>query len=106
MGSWQSRMEAAMETETMGRTVVEADIENLAEQFYAEKGIIRPEEIHRIHLDDALVDTGSTYLSMPKSKLKELGFKKPYGIARMRTAKGSARVKLYGPVKLTVQGRY
>lgn len=95
-----------MRTATMGRVVVSAKIENILEVRDAQRGLISPNEVHRLEVDDALIDTGSTYLAMPKSKLKLLGFTKSYGTARTRTAKGVARLKLYGPVRLNVQGRF
>jgi len=90
----------------MGRVLVTAKLESLKDLWLVEQGLLKSGEIHRLDDVEALVDTGSTYLSMPRSKLKELGFKKPYGTARMRTGTGVAKLKLYGPVRLTVQDRY
>src|SRR5437867_2764834 len=87
------RKEAAMEIESMGRVIVPAKLENAGELYMAEVGVITKNEVHRLEEAEALVDTGSTHLSMPKSKLKELGFKKHYGTAQMRTAKGVARLR-------------
>ena len=62
-----------METQTMGRVVTEVMLENLQDVWAVKDGLIRPEEIRRIAVKDALVDTGATYLSLPVRIIRELG---------------------------------
>ncbi len=88
----------------MGRVVVAAKIENVAELFLSEKGILLPEQVHRIEVNDALVDTGATNLSMPKSLIEQLDLT-PLRSRTARTSAGLATFKVYGAVRLTVQGR-
>jgi predicted aspartyl protease len=95
-----------METATMGRVVVTATMENVVELFLAEKGALSPDQVHRVEVPDALVDTGSTYLSMPRSLITQLGFEKPFAFYRLQTTRGLADVGIYGPVRLTVQDRF
>ena len=90
----------------MGRVVVGAKIENIVELYNAEQGMMPSENVHRLEESDALVDTGSTFLAMPKTKILQLGFTKPTGRVRSRTTRGPVESDLYGPVKLTVQGRH
>lgn len=93
-----------METETVGRVLVAAKIENLGDLFMVDKGLLPPEEVRTIELDDALVDTGATGLSMPRSMIEKLGLKQ----IRTRTAVTSAgvvQVGVFGTVRLTIQGR-
>ena len=93
-----------METNTMGRVVVAAKIENVAELFLSKKGILSPELVHRIEVSDALVDTGATTLSMPKSLIEQLDLT-PLRNRTARTSAGLATFRVYGGVRLTVQGR-
>src|SRR5437867_2290728 len=93
-----------MRAETMGRVVVRAKIESLRDLYEADQGRLKPEEVRTIEIDDALVDTGATMLSMPKSLIKRLGLKK-FTSRRMRTAKGTAVFHIYDTVRLTIQGR-
>jgi predicted aspartyl protease len=93
-----------MGTKTMGRVVVKAHIENLGDLVLLRAGHKKVEEVRAIDVDDALVDTGATMLSLPKSLIKKLGLKK-FNSRRMRTAKGSAMVNIYDAVNLTIQGR-
>ena len=94
-----------METATMGRVLVAATIENASELFFAEKGLLPADQVHRVEVADALVDTGSTYISMPRSLIDRLGFVKPYRVRPSQTAAGLVNAGMYGPVRLTVQDR-
>ena len=93
-----------MGTETMGRVTVAAKIENVAELFLSQSGTLSPEQVHRIEVSDALVDTGATTLSMPKSMIDQLNLT-PLRSRTARTSAGPARFQVYGAVRLTVQGR-
>jgi predicted aspartyl protease len=88
----------------MGRVLVTALIENLSDLFLAEKGTIPPEQVRRVEVQDALVDTGAWTLSLPKRLIEQLGLK--YLSTRdMRTAAGVKRTDIYGTVRLTIMGR-
>jgi predicted aspartyl protease len=89
----------------MGRVIVAAKIENVSELYFAEKGLIPPEQVHHVEVLHALVDTGSTYIGMPRRLIQQLGFKKPYRKQMSQTDKGEAAADMYGPVRLTVQDR-
>jgi predicted aspartyl protease len=93
-----------MGTETMGRVAVAAKIENVAELFLVEKGVLRPDQVHRIEVSDALVDTGATTLSMPRSLIDQLDLN-PLRSRTTRSSAGLATFQIYGAVRLTVQGR-
>jgi len=95
-----------MEKATMGRVSVLAKIENVVELFNAQKGLIAEDQVHRVDVPDALVDTGSTYLAMPKSMIERLGFDKPFTTQEFRTTRGLGVSNIYGPVRLTIQGRF
>ena len=56
-----------MGSETMGRVLTEVLIENLSDLYQVKAGSLRPEEVRRINITDALVDTGATSLSIPSS---------------------------------------
>lgn len=94
-----------METATMGRVMVPATVENMNDLFQVSQGTRQAEEVRRIDIPDALVDTGATYLSLPRRYVQQLG------VARFRTRR--ARVSdgrvvdfdMYGVVRLTIQGR-
>jgi clan AA aspartic protease len=93
-----------METPTMGRVTVTARIENLGDLLGVRDGQVKAEEVRSLEIDDALVDTGATMLSLPPRLIKKLGLKK-FSSRRMRTAKGTANFNIYDAVRLTIQGR-
>jgi predicted aspartyl protease len=93
-----------METDTVGKVIVSARIENSFDVESAAAGLLPDDQVRRIHVSDARVDTGATYVAMPRSLIDKLGLRK-LRVAQARTAAGMASFGVYGPVKLTVQDR-
>lgn len=93
-----------METSTVGRIVVAAKIENVADLYAAKKGQIPEDQVRRIEVSDALVDTGATHLGLPKRMIEQLDILQ-FSAGRARTTAGLRTFSLYGPVRLTIQGR-
>ena len=93
-----------METESMGRVVTEATIENLEELLAVRLGVFAPEQARRIAVTDALVDTGATLLSLPTRLIQQLGLKK-FTSKRVTSSIGVAEAGIYEAVRLTIQGR-
>jgi clan AA aspartic protease len=93
-----------MGVKTTGRVTVKARIENLGDWLAVRRGKLNADQVRAIDVDDALVDTGATMLSLPKSLIKKLGLEK-FASRKMRTAKGSTIAHLYEAVRLTIQGR-
>ncbi len=52
-------------------TIIE--LANLTELILADSDVIKSEEVKRVTVDDAIVDTGATRLSLPKSLIEQLG---------------------------------
>src|SRR5437867_11914300 len=94
-----------MEMATMGRVTTEALIENLGDLLNAEAGKLSVDKVRRLKVDDALVDTGATFLSLPSRLIKQLG------LAKMQSRKiissiGPSEAGVYSPVRLTIMGRF
>ena len=94
---------AARETK-MGRVVTSAEIENLFDLVQVRLGQLTPDQVRRIRISDALVDTGATFLSLPKRYISQLGLEFRYRRKGV-TPSGARRVKMYSPVQLKVQDR-
>lgn len=62
-----------MEPNGLGRATVRAKIENLLDVMEAARGRRPPDQIRAVEVEDALVDTGATMLSMPSRLIKQLG---------------------------------
>jgi predicted aspartyl protease len=93
-----------METAAVGKVIVSARIENLSDIEEVFKGRITDEQVRRLEVDDAMVDTGATTLSLPKRLISELGLRQ-LRTGRNRTSNGIAIFGIYTPVRLTVQSR-
>jgi predicted aspartyl protease len=93
-----------METSTMGRVVTEATIESLKDLWAAEQGFRPADQVRRVTVPDALVDTGATLLSLPTSLIRQLNLA-PVGAKRVTSCSGATQATLYDAVRLTIQGR-
>lgn len=93
-----------MEIATMGKVIVSARAENLRDVDAVEEGRLSLDRIRSVEIDDALVDTGATLLSLPTRYIQQLGLTQ----IRERTARtvgGIIRLRIYSNVRLTIQGR-
>ncbi len=93
-----------MEPETLGKVIVTAKIENVFDLYEASRGQLADDRVRCIEVVDARVDTGATLLAMPKRLIEQLGIAQ-IGTGRARTAVGLSSFSLFGPVRLTIQGR-
>jgi len=93
-----------MGTETMGRVLTEATIENLRDLWDARTGLLPPEKVRRITVSDALVETRATLLSLPTRLIRQLGLC-PVRTRRVIRSMGVAEAMIYDPVRLTIQDR-
>ncbi|MFI5458031.1 MAG: hypothetical protein ACHRXM_21535 [Isosphaerales bacterium] len=93
-----------METITVGNVIVSAKIENLFDIGKVFEGRISEDQVRRLEVDDAMVDTEATSLSLPKRLIEQLGLTQ-LRTARAKTAGGMTTFGIYSPVRLTVQGR-
>jgi predicted aspartyl protease len=88
----------------MGKTVVPASITSLRDLLLAEEGVIEADKVRTVAVPDALVDTGATMLSIPRSLVARLGLRKQR--SRMaRTSGGVVEFAIPDAVRLTVLGR-
>ncbi|MGA2798064.1 MAG: retropepsin-like aspartic protease [Thermoguttaceae bacterium] len=93
-----------METDTTGRVLVEAMLESLKDLWALEQGLIKPDQVRRIIVPDALVDTGATMLSLPTRMIRQLGLSKSW-TRQVTTSRGTSNADVYSSVKLTIKGR-
>ena len=93
-----------METDIMGRVLTEATIENLEDLWAVKRGLLPPEQVRRITVADALVDTGATLLSVPTRLIQQLGLSKTSS-KRVISSLGVPEAAVYDAVRLTIQGR-
>ena len=93
-----------METPTMGKVLVIAKIENLRDLYNVKQGLLPDDQVRRIEVADAVIDTGATTLLLPKRMINALGLE-PLRTRHSRGLGGEFILPVYGTVRLTIQGR-
>jgi len=93
-----------METPTMGKVLVTAKIESLEDLYSLKKGLLSDDQVRRVEVADAVVDTGATTLLLPKRIIASLGLE-PLRTRHSRGLGGDFLLHMYGTVRLTIQGR-
>ena len=86
------------------RHTTEIELTNLADAILADRGVIKREDIRRVIVKDALVDTGATRLSLPQPIIDQLGLT-PVSSAKARTASGIVDRTIYSEVRFTILER-
>jgi predicted aspartyl protease len=94
-----------MEPTLMGRVRTEVMVENMKDLWSAESGHRPPDQIRRINVKDALVDTGATTLALPTRLIQQLGLKKVTE-KRVTSSNGSHQVSIYDAVRVTILDRF
>ena len=70
------------------------ELENLKDLHLAEADVIKPEDVRRLTIEDALVDTGATGLCLPQSFIQQLGLT-PIRSIRVQTANGTTECTIF-----------
>lgn len=80
------------------------ELENLKDLHAVELGVRKSEDVRRLTIENALVDTGATGLCLPKSLIEQLGLT-PLRSIGVQTANGPAERTVYSEVRYTVLER-
>ena len=88
----------------MGRVTTKVTIENLEDVWALRRGKMNSEQVRRVEVPNALVDTGAVALSLPTRIIQELGLV-AIGIKNTITASGPAKTTQYDAVRITIQDR-
>lgn len=88
----------------MGRVTTEATIRNLNDLLEAAQGKLPEDQIRKVEVSSALVDTGAWSLSLPTSLIRKLGLIK-LATKQVMTSKGPSISDVYAVARLTIQGR-
>jgi predicted aspartyl protease len=93
-----------MEIATMGKVLVAAKIENLADLLEVRQGRLDASQVRAVEVTNALVDTGATMLSLPRRLIQQLGLQR-HRTRTARTSAGTISFGIYEAVRLTIQDR-
>ena len=86
------------------RHTTEIKLANLSDLFLVQVGAMDPEEVRRLTVEDALVDTGATRLCLPTSLIEHLGLR-AVDKRTARTAAGIVERTIYSEVEYTLLER-
>ena len=86
------------------RHTTEIQLANLRDMFLVQVGAMDPEDVRRLTVEDALVDTGATGLCLPTSLIERLGLT-PIEKRTARTAAGIVERTVYSEVEYTMLDR-
>jgi len=86
------------------RHTTQIKLANLTDLRFAEAGFIPAEDVRRVTVENALVDTGATGLCLPTSLIERLGLM-PIRSMNARTAAGIVARTLYSEVEYTLLER-
>ena len=86
------------------RHTTEIKLANLSDLFLVQAGVMDAEDVRRLTVTDALVDTGATGLCLPLSLIERLGLT-PLRTLNARTAAGIVERTLYSEVEYTILER-
>ncbi|MFM2378605.1 MAG: hypothetical protein RLZZ143_1183 [Cyanobacteriota bacterium] len=97
-------VEPAIIAEDMGKIYTSITVINRADQIRAEDGMIAPEQIRSLTLENVLVDTGATTLCLVPEVISRLGLQllKEVDVA---TAKGIGKARIFRDATLIIAGR-
>lgn len=82
-----------------------ARIWNLYDEFLAQRGLIRPEEVRSVELENAVVDTGSTRLILNQELVQRLGLPLTGEIGVRYADHRTARRPVAGQLAVEIMGR-
>ncbi len=86
------------------RHTARIELANNDELVLATAGIMNAEDVRRIIVEDALVDTGSTRLGLPPPLIEALGLT-PFRSEQVRTVNGLTELWIYSPVQFRLLER-
>ncbi|MCU0541618.1 MAG: aspartyl protease family protein [Oscillatoriaceae cyanobacterium Prado104] len=96
-------MQATSE-KSMGKVLITLTVKNRIDEAKAVQGLISPDEVRSITLNDVLVDTGATTLCLPPAAIAQLGLDllKEVDVA---TATGISKARIFQDAKISICGR-
>lgn len=93
-----------MTTGPMGKILTTLTVTNRIDQANAQSGLISPEQVRSLTLDNVLVDTGATTLCLPTTAIAQLGLDLLREV-EVATAGGVAKARIFQDAHISLLGR-
>ncbi len=88
----------------MGQVITTITVTNRIDRVMAERGFISTEEVRSVTLDNVVVDTGATLLSLPAPIISQLGLIQ-VGERDVETSAGIKKGRIFADAQIIVEGR-
>ncbi|MEG3848394.1 retroviral-like aspartic protease family protein [Microcoleus sp. herbarium19] len=89
---------------SMGKIITALTVTNRIDQANAERGILAPEQVRSVTLNNVLVDTGATTLCLPPHIIAQLGLSLLKEVD-VETANGIGKARIFQDAKISLVGR-
>jgi predicted aspartyl protease len=93
-----------LQAKQMGQVITTITVTNRIDRVMAERGFIAAEEVRSVILDNVVVDTGATLLSLPARIISQLGLIQ-VGERDVETSAGIKKGRIFADAQIIVEGR-
>jgi predicted aspartyl protease len=93
-----------LQEKQMGQVITTITVTNFIDLVMAERGFIAAEEVRSVSLDNVVVDTGATLLSLPARIISQLGLRQ-VGERDVETSAGIKKGRIFAGAQIIVEGR-
>ncbi|MEG4634195.1 aspartyl protease [Microcoleus sp. AR_TQ3_B6] len=93
-----------LQAKQMGQVITTITVTNFIDLVMAERGFIAAEEVRSVTLDNVVVDTGATLLSLPAPIISQLSLRQ-VGERDVETSAGIKKGRIFAAVQIIVEGR-
>ncbi|MEG4587448.1 aspartyl protease [Microcoleus sp. MOSTC5] len=93
-----------LQAKQMGQVITTITVTNRIDRVMAERGFISAEEVRSVMLDNVVVDTGATLLSLPARIISQLGLIQ-VGERDVETSAGIKKGRIFADAQIIVEGR-
>ncbi|MEG4025743.1 aspartyl protease [Microcoleus sp. S13C4] len=93
-----------LQEKQMGQVITTITVTNRIDRVMAERGFISVEEVRSVTLDNVVVDTGTTLLSLPARIISQLGLIQ-VGERDVETSAGIKKGRIFADAQIIVEGR-
>jgi hypothetical protein len=92
-----------LQAKQMGQVITTITVTNFIDLVMAERGFIAAEEIRSVTLDNVVVDTGATLLSLPAPIISQLSLRQ-VGERDVETSAGIKKGRIFAGAQIIVEG--
>jgi predicted aspartyl protease len=93
-----------LQEKQMGQVITTMTVTNFIDLVMAERGFIAAEEVRSVTLDNVVVDTGATLLSLPAPIISQLSLRQ-VGERDVETSAGIKKGRIFAGAQIIVEGR-